>query len=495
MKILLDTAGAGLARVCRDVAAIFFPTAEIVPDRPGDLAEIDLRLSVTACRLRGMLNSQAALDDVNGHLMTKIAAERPLAGYDEKSQLYRLMRLAVFRVLAEYTGKRPAWGILTGIRPTKVVHRLLDQGWSAERIRRHLVENYELAQEKADLLLEVTGRHRQYLPDAVTAQRLISVYIGIPFCPTRCAYCSFPAYALDRRGHLTEDFLTALLREIAALGQKVSELGMEVQTVYIGGGTPTSFDETKLESLLAAVGKFFLTGKSVEYTLEAGRPDTISREKLLLAKQYGVNRVSINPQSMNPGTLQAIGRSHQPDEIVAAVQAARVAGFDFINMDLIAGLPGETPEDFGRTLAAVAGLRPENLTVHTLAVKRASSIQQNRAQYRLPEAAEVQEMLQMSEKAAAAMDMHPYYLYRQKEMVGLLENVGYALEQKDCIYNVQMIEERQTILALGAGAGSKFVCTADWTLENMYNPKDPQNYINRIDELIDRKVDKLGTIR
>lgn len=495
MKILLEAAGAGLAKLCRDIAAIFFSSAEIVFELPDDSESADLRLLLSGRRLRGMLNGQATLYDESGQVATKIAAEKPLVIYDEKNQLKRLVKLALFRVLAEYTGKRPPWGILTGIRPTKVVHRLLDNGWSVERIRRHLVEDYEIALDKADLLLEVTGGHRQYLPDADMAKRLISVYIGIPFCPTRCAYCSFPAFALDRRGHLTENFLTALLRETAVIGQKVSEMGMEAQIVYIGGGTPTSLDEAQLERLLSAVRKFFLSGKTVEFTLEAGRPDTITREKMLLAKQYGVTRVSINPQSMNPGTLRAIGRSHEPEEVAVAVQMARSAGFDFINMDLIAGLPGERPEDFGCTLAAVAGFRPENLTVHTMAVKRASSIRENRERYRLPDDAEVQAMLDMAEKATAAMDMHPYYLYRQKQMVSLLENVGYAMEGYDCIYNVQIIEERQTILALGAGAGSKFVCPADWTLESLYNPKDPLNYIERIDELIARKVDKLGTIR
>lgn len=522
MKILLDGAGTDLARVCRDIAALFFPEAEIicrgagtaepiddragavemVSDRAGIAEKVseraeaaDLRLLLEGRRLRGMLNGKATLYNVNGRLDAKIAAEKPLAAYDKKNQLKRLVKLAVFRVLAEYKGKRPSWGILTGIRPTKVAHRLLDDGWPEERIRRHLVEDYELALEKADLLITVAGRHRKYLPDADTARRLISMYIGIPFCPTRCAYCSFPAYAMDRWGHLTEGFLAALQQEIEVLGKKAGDLGLSVQTVYIGGGTPTSLDERQLEQLLAAVRKFFISEATVEFSLEAGRPDTITGAKMAIARQYGVNRVSVNPQSMNPGTLQAIGRSHSPEEITAAVQMARDAGFDFINMDLIAGLPGETPADFARTLQTINGLRPENLTVHTLAVKRASSINEHREHYRLPGDDEVREMLDMAQKAAGIMDMHPYYMYRQKQMVGLLENVGYAREGYDCIYNVQVIEERQTILALGAGAGSKFVRPADWTLERLYNPKDPHRYIERIDEIIDRKVDKLETIR
>ncbi|MFZ5641944.1 MAG: coproporphyrinogen dehydrogenase HemZ [Bacillota bacterium] len=493
MKIILeDAAGAGLARVCRDVAAIFFSAAEIGYDCS---QRADLRLLLEGRRLRGLFNGKAIIYDAGGQVATHIVAEKPLAVYEEKNQLKRLVKLAVFRVLAEYTGKRPPWGILTGIRPTKVVHRLLDDGWPAERIHRHLVEDYGLAREKADLLIEVTGRHRRYLPDAKTARRLISVYVGIPFCPTRCAYCSFPAYPMERWGHLTEDFLAALLREIKVLGDRSGELGFKVQTVYIGGGTPTSLNADQMERLLAAVRRSFISESTVEFTLEAGRPDTITAEKMQLAKHFGVNRISVNPQSMNPDTLRAIGRSHDPEEIVTAVQAARAAGLDFINMDIIAGLPGETPAEFGHTLNVVAGLKPENLTVHTLAVKRASSIKENFGQYRLPEDKEVREMLDQAQQTAVAMDMHPYYLYRQKQMVGLLENVGYAREGYDCIYNVQIIEERQTVLALGAGAGSKFVRPDGWILESLYNPKDPQNYIGRIDGLIAGKVDKLYTIR
>lgn len=493
MKILLDAADAGLARVCRDVTALFFPSAEIVYE--GAVETGDLRLELNGRRLRSMLNGQATLFDADGRVDGKIADEKPLAVYEEKNQLKRLVKLAVFRVLAECTGKRPPWGILTGIRPTKVVHRLLDAGWQAEEIRRHLVEDYELNLDKADLLLAVTGRHRCYLPDAAKALQQISIYIGIPFCPTRCAYCSFPAYPLGRWGHLVEGFLTALLKEIEVLGEKAKAEGFGIQTIYIGGGTPTSLNDVQLERLLKAVRKAFITDAEAEYTLEAGRPDTITGSKLELAKKYGVNRVSINPQSMNQHTLRAIGRDHTPGEIVAAVQAARDAGINLINMDLIAGLPGETPEDFRHTLETVAGINPENLTVHTLAVKRASSIKENREQYPLPGEEEVRTMLDMAQKAAAAMEMHPYYMYRQKQMVGLLENIGYARKGCECLYNIQIIEERQTVLALGAGAGSKFVRPADWTLDSIYNPKDPQNYIERIDELIARKVDKLDTIR
>ena len=490
MKIVLDGAGTDLARVCRDITALFFPDAEIA--EPGGSPEAtDLHMVLSGERLRGMLNGKAALYDAGGRADIQITAEKPQPVYDEKSHIKRLVTLSAYRAMAEYTGKKLPWGILTGIRPTKVVHRLLDDGWPEERIRRHLVEDYELAADKAELLLAVARRHRKYLPGADAVGRLISLYIGIPFCPTRCAYCSFPAFALDRWGYLTEKFLAALLKEIAVTGEKAAELGLKCQTIYIGGGTPTSLDVGQLERLLAAVMKYFVSTGAVEFTLEAGRPDTISPEKMAVAKQYGVNRVSVNPQSMNPGTLQVIGRQHAPEEIADAVEVVRAAGFDFINMDVIAGLPGETPKDFDHTLKTISGLNPENLTVHTLAVKRASGINEHREQYRLPGADEVRVMLEMAVRAAAEMDMQPYYLYRQKHMVGPLENVGYARAGYDCIYNVQMIEERQTILALGAGAGSKFVCPADWTLESLYNPKDPISYIENIDELIARKVGRL----
>lgn len=498
MRILLDAAGPDLARLCRDIAALFFPFAEIICNQPQNISEgtasPDLTLYLAGQRQPDMLTGKAILHEAGNRVAAHIITEKPLAVYDTPNQLKRLVKLAVFRALAEYTGKKPPWGILTGIRPTKVVHRLLDDGWPAGRIRRHLVDDYALAADKADLLLTVTDRHRHYLPDTDTARQVISVYIGIPFCPTRCAYCSFPAYDLDRWGHLTDDFLAALSRETEVLGEKIRALGLQVQTVYIGGGTPTSLNERQMQQLLAKVAQSFVSEATMEFTLEAGRPDTITGAKLALAKEYGVNRVSVNPQSMNPATLRVIGRDHTPEQVAEAVQAARAAGIESINMDLIAGLPGETPADFDRTLQTVTDLSPENLTVHTLAVKRASFMTEHREQYRLPKDDDVRQMLDLAQKAAVAMKMYPYYLYRQKQMVGLLENVGYAQAGYDCIYNVQIIEERQTILALGAGAGSKYVRPADRTLESQYNPKDPLNYIARIEEIIARKVEKLKNI-
>jgi oxygen-independent coproporphyrinogen-3 oxidase len=294
-----------------------------------------------------------------------------------------------------------------------------------------------------------------------------------------------------RRALLVPPFVQALKKEIAEIGSVLKAAGKRVQTIYVGGGTPTVLDCSQLSEVLQCIREFLVGDGTTEITLEAGRPDTVSEDKLKEAMQAGVSRLSINPQSMNLSTLRKIGRHHTPEEIVEAVGMARRIGFDNINMDIIIGLPGEGISDVEHTLEEVARLSPENLTVHTLALKRASKMKEAGHKFTLPDSGTVAHMLKATAEAAAEMKMHPYYLYRQKRMVGQLENTGYATDGHDCIYNIQVIEERQTILGLGGGAGSKFVEPGTWHLTSQYNPKDPQSYIERINELIAKKISEL----
>lgn len=495
MLIGLSTLENDLAVTARDVVCLFYPESDIVSGTTVNGA--DINLIVSAHREGSKLTGSVILKA--GGIGLSEAAEMhsdrmPVPG-DERNQQKRLVKLAIFRLLCRYTGTPPGpWGILTGIRPTKIVHRLLDLAWSEPQIKDYLMECYDMAADKAALLITIAMRQRPFLLTAEQASRLISIYVGIPFCPTRCAYCSFPAFSLGAQGKLMNPFLEALCREITGVGRAAAELGLQVQTIYIGGGTPTVFDSDILAVLLACVDKNLAGSETGETTLEAGRPDTITKPKLAAAREHGITRLSINPQTMNSSTLAAIGRNHTPEQVAEAVEMARGQGFDNINMDIIIGLPGETPRDVENTLQKIAAMEPENLTVHTLAVKRASKIRESKEEFSLPTRELSGQMLEMTAQGAGEMGMRPYYLYRQKKMVGPLENIGYARPGYDCLYNIQMIEERQTIIGLGGGAGSKFVEPGTWFLTSYYNPKDPENYISRIDELIARKIQMLKEI-
>ncbi|GAW92694.1 coproporphyrinogen dehydrogenase HemZ [Calderihabitans maritimus] len=479
-------------KTVEDVIRLFFPTVNL---RLGEAAfyssteEATLRLEVTgraAVTVRGTFYWK---DQATDQVITET-----LEG-DRENELRRLLRLVVRKLLEKVTGKYPGpWGILTGTRPVKIVNRLLDQGLSGKKVVDRLTNQYAVRRDKAELLLEVARRQRLFFLPGREAARTVSVYIGIPFCPTRCLYCSFPAYSLERHKSVVDVYLNALAEEIKAVGRAVKEQGMRVQSIYVGGGTPTSLTESQLERVLLLVEQNFVSGQTLEFTVEGGRPDTLSRKKLELCKRYGVNRISVNPQSMNDKTLEVIGRAHSAEEVKEAVYLVRELDFPVLNMDIIIGLPGETAEDVARTLENISGMKPENLTVHTMAVKRASYLNRQREFYELPDEKEVTKMLAFTKHYAREMGMHPYYLYRQKRILANLENVGYSLPGKESIYNIQMMEERQVILGLGAGAASKYVDWRDYSLVPGYNPKDPVVYASRINELIQQKIDKIRAI-
>ncbi len=397
----------------------------------------------------------------------------------------------LYVILQKMTGISLPWGIMTGIRPTKQVLERLEEGEAPETIRRFLKEEYYCSDPKISTSLTVAGREHAILEE-MECRNGYSVYIGIPFCPSTCYYCSFPSFPVGVYGKWMEDYLAALHKEIRYAGRAITD--KELQTIYIGGGTPTTLSADQLDRLLSAVEENFNLSSLKEITVEAGRPDSITADKLKVIRAHGVDRISINPQTMKQATLDLIGRKHTVEQIEETFYLARELGFENINMDLILGLAKETPRDVAETLERIGRLSPDNLTVHTLAVKRAARLNTKKEEYEGMAAQDVQEMLRISCEFAAAHDYHPYYLYRQKNMAENLENVGYSRIGKEGLYNILIMEERQTILALGAGATSKFVFREKNQLERVENVKNLKDYIERIDEMIERKQHFLESI-
>ncbi len=400
----------------------------------------------------------------------------------EEKEIKRLVKLAIYELLQKDTGLRPQWGLLTGVRPAKIVSGLLAEGKSEKYCLEYLMKDYLVLEQKARLALTVAKAEEKILQGNQSHD--ISLYIGIPFCPTRCLYCSFTAYPLAQYQNRVDEYLDALFKELAFLAEYAK--GFSLKSIYIGGGTPTSLSEVQLERLLKKIAELFET-REMEYTVEAGRPDTITKEKLRLMQAYGVNRISINPQTMNEETLKRIGRKHSVADIRRVFQEARALGHDNINMDLILGLPGETPWDVSHTMEEILALAPDNITVHTLAVKRASRLKEEFDQHTLSTAKALEEMLEITAAYAKKMGMKPYYMYRQKNMVGNFENVGYCHPGKEGVYNVQIMEEKQMVLAAGAGASTKIVDPLTDKIDRIFNVKSVEDYIARIDEMIQRK--------
>ncbi|MFD0698896.1 coproporphyrinogen III oxidase [Paenibacillus sp. GCM10027628] len=419
-----------------------------------------------------------------------------------KAAIRRSICTALLQSLQEMTGLEQPWGILTGVRPTKLMHNLLqkhDRGTCLNILR----EQYLVNEEKANLLVEVAERQLQVIPDLFHLEREVSVYIGIPFCPTKCAYCTFPAYDIRGNNGSVNSFLHGLHEELRIMGQWMKDAGLRITTIYWGGGTPTSITADEMDALFVTMHESFPDMSAVrELTVEAGRPDTITPEKIEVMKKWRVDRISINPQSFTQETLDAIGRHHTVEETVEKFKLAREMGLDNINMDLIIGLPNEGMKELQHSLNETEKLMPESLTVHTLSFKRASRMTKNRDQYEVAERDEVAEMM---ERAIAWTQQHryePYYLYRQKNILGNLENVGYALEGRESLYNILMMEERQTIIGLGCGAVSKILFQRGeddvkgeqepQRIERFPNPKEPSVYNQAYMEYTQKKIKLLN---
>jgi len=387
----------------------------------------------------------------------------------------RAVKLAVYEVLARETGMRPPWGLTTGVRPAKLAREILEDGVAEADALVRLETEFLLLPEKAKLALAVARAEQAILRTNDGTD--CALYVGIPFCPTRCAYCSFAAVALEKKTDV-DGYLSALEIELARYAAETGTRRLE--SVYIGGGTPTALDEARLERLLAYIRMHFDFTQVKEFTVEAGRPDTITAEKLRILKTYGVTRISVNPQTLHDETLTAIGRRHTAKQFFEAYGMAVRAGFDNINIDLIAGLPGESAGHMAQTLAGVARLAPNAVTIHTLAVKRASQIWETLHEQVMAEVSVVEDMLRLARDACTDMGLRPYYMYRQKNMLGNFENVGYARAGFEGVYNVQMMEERQTVFAAGAGAVGKIVSLAENRVERVANCKDYRDYIRRM---------------
>lgn len=400
-----------------------------------------------------------------------------------------LTKRCIFELLSKVYGTKPPWGILTGIRPTKIVQELLDSGMTEGDIMHNLEEKYRLSPEKASMATAIAITERKYIypPDPCK----IALYVSIPFCPTRCIYCSFPSNTLKQWGHLKAEYVKTLIYEIEQTAKIVSRWGKTLESVYIGGGTPTTLSSDELRELITAIrGSFDFSGVK-EFTVEAGRVDTIDEDKLRALRELDIDRISINPQTMNDATLKRIGRKHTSADVEASFKMARDMGFSNINMDIILGLPGEKPSDVEATLERIAELSPESLTVHTMAIKRASNLRGELSEHSLADYEDMESMVDISAKYAKDMGLVPYYMYRQKYMLGNLENVGYAKPGCECIYNMNIMEEQQSIMAVGAGGISKLVYHDENRLERVPNVKDIQHYIARIDEMIKRKEEEV----
>jgi len=403
---------------------------------------------------------------------------------EARSECKNLLKALLYRALVRLSGRTLPWGNLTGIRPVKLATALLEEGKSDGEAARAMEELYFTSPAKADLAVRIAQRERRLLSE-MHPENGYSLYVGIPFCPSICLYCSFSSSPLSLWADRTDAYLDALLKEAAAMAGAFP--GRELQTVYIGGGTPTTLSAEQLRRLLGALRQTFDFSAVREFTVEAGRPDSITEDKLLALREFGVSRISINPQTMNQETLDLIGRKHTVGETEKAFALARGLGFDNINMDLIVGLPGEGLAEVGKTMRRIEALGPDDVTVHALALKRAARLRMHMDEYEEISFKASDEIMACTEEACARLAMTPYYLYRQKNMAGNFENVGYARAGRAGLYNILIMEEVQSILALGASGSTKIV-HGDGRIERIENVKDIRNYLERIDEMIGRKA-------
>ena len=401
----------------------------------------------------------------------------------------------VFSSLKDITEEEYPWGILVGIRPSKIALKYLEEGKTEEEIIEIFKKKHLASEEKAKLCIEIAKTEVSFVNND---SKNIAIYIGMAFCPTRCFYCSFAANPIMGNKKLVNPYLEALIYEIREMKKYVDERNLNIETVYFGGGTPTAVNNEEFELIMQEAYNAFVKGKGIkEFTVECGRPDSITKEKLETMKKFNVTRISINPQTMNDETLKMIGRGHNSKDVIEKFNLARSMGFNDINMDMIIGLPGEGIKEVLHTKEEILKLHPDSLTVHGLSLKRASILYENfilKKGIQVKKQAELADMYEESRILAKKLGLHPYYMYRQKNMVGNMENLGYSRKGAECIYNIQMIEDKQTIIALGADAVSKVVFLEEGRIERFANIKDVREYCNRIEEMVEGKKKLLDTL-
>ena len=452
------------------------------PDQRPVYGGEDADTAVVALSAGPRLHTAATTLTVGGRTARGVSRMEIPAGLDAYGQerlKQRIVKLSFFKAARELTGVTPAWGALTGIRPAKLAAGLLEGGKSERGTERILRDTYFVSPARRRLCIQCAQAGLE--AKRGLAPEEISLYVGIPFCPTRCAYCSFVSNSVEKSFHWIEPYLEALFAEIDSAAEMVRDLGLRVKSFYMGGGTPTTLSAGQMDRLLGRLGEAFDLGGIVESTVEAGRPDTITREKMAVLRRNGVTRVSVNPQSMEDHVLNAIGRRHSAGDIRRAMELVDQAGFPHVNMDLIAGLPEDTPEGFRRSLDEVIGFGTDNVTVHTLSLKKGSRITLEGT--RIPTVEEVADMLDYADPALRQAGFGPYYVYRQKYMSGSFENAGWCRAGGTGWYNIYIMEELHSILSLGAGGSTKMVDPARSRIERVFNLKYPQEYVQRPEKI------------
>lgn len=465
----------------------FFPGEQMAVDKNVD-ARLTIETDISDSNILLTLTS-------DGTVVSK--EESPICREDRKDTKNRLKRL-VYDILSDYTRQTLPWGTLSGIRPTKITTSLLEEGRDIPWIRQHMKNEYYLSDKKTELSIGISKRELDILKD-IDYKNGYSIYIGIPFCPSTCSYCSFTSYPLAAYRKKVDSYIDALCREMRFVGKRMRDKNLN--TIYIGGGTPTTLEPHQMKRFFEEIYDTFDMGHLKEFTVEAGRPDSITPDKLKVMADYNITRISVNPQTMNEKTLKLIGRRHTVKQIHEAFDMARAQGFHNINMDFIVGLPEENIDDVRYTMEETKKISPDSITIHSLCVKRAAKLNTMKEEYRNYSYINDENIMDMTQKYANDMGMKPYYLYRQKNMTGNLENVGYSVPGKAGIYNILIMEERQSIVALGAGASSKMVFQPerfadgkfpeDKQIHRIENVKDVDCYIERIDGMIERKVEFL----
>lgn len=415
----------------------------------------------------------------------KLDEEKAECCYPDKKQARNPIKAAAYYLLSRYCAKTLPWGSMTGVRPTKFATARLEEGWSREDIIREYEQVYLTLRQKGEICHEVAAKEQE-LFRGFHFREEYCLYVGIPFCLSRCLYCSFTSYPITQYESRVEDYLQALFREMDYVAEAYKD--KKLVSVYIGGGTPTSLRAEQLAAVIDRIYQTFPIEHLREFTVEAGRPDTLTEEKFRMLKEHQVTRISINPQTMNDDTLRVIGRAHTAQMTTEAFRLARACGMDNINMDMIIGLPGEDLSMIQHTLDEIYTLRPDSLTVHSLAIKRAAELNIRMQEYRDRITGSTNEMLMLADKYARDMQMQPYYLYRQKNIPGNLENVGYATAGKECLYNILIMEEKMDIIALGAGTSTKLVFPDENRIERIENVKNVDEYIARVEEMMQRKA-------
>lgn len=440
-------------------------------------------------------NYKIAIEILNQKVIIREDHKEEAYDYVEELKEGENIRRALYLYLSKSRGKTLPWGFLVGIRPSKIALSLLVNGFSEEKSIETMVNRYLISEDKAKLLVEIAKKEIQFVKDD---SKKVSIYVSMPFCPTTCLYCSFASNSLKGKEELQKNYIEALIKEIKELSCYMRRKEFVVTSVYFGGGTPTAVSLNGFRKIIENLYHEFIKPFSVEdFTVECGRPDTLDRDKFKVMKEFNVSRISINPQSMNDETLKLIGRAHSSQDIISSIKEARSLDFNNINMDIILGLPGETISMVEKTLNYIREIKPESLTVHGLCIKRGSRLHEAlvlKKQVEFPDDPEIYHMYNAVYALSKELNMEPYYLYRQKYMIGNMENIGYSIKGKECLYNMNIIEEKETIIGLGADAVTKVVFKDENRIESFQNLKEVPLYIDRLEEMIQKKKALLDTL-